>query len=326
MKEFHFIESRRLDWAAWDHWLSRAAVSALADDAEAMTAAELPARFRRLCQDLALAQDRRYSESLVNELRERTLLAYQRLYGARRSRLGWLDFLLRELPVLVRAERRVVLAAALLFFGPFFLSLIAIQMFPDLAHLLMSEESISDMREMYSPTNGHLGRPRAADDEVMMLGYYIANNVKIDFQCFAGGLAFTLGSIFFLIFNGLFIGAVAGDMTQIGYIPTFWGFVSGHSGPELLGIVLSGASGLKLGAALVAPGRSSRAAALRRVAPVAARLLYGAAVLTFSAAFVEAFWSPRPDVAVPVKYAVGIGVWIVLVGFLCLAGRGRHAA
>ena len=32
-----------------------------------------------------------------------------------------------------------------------------------------------------------------------------------------------LGSLFFLLFNGLVIGAVAGHLTQIGYIGTFWG-------------------------------------------------------------------------------------------------------
>ena len=89
-----------------------------------------------------------------------------------------------------------------------------------------------------------------------MLAFYIYNNVRIDFQCFAGGLLFGVGSIFFLVYNGLHIGAVAGHLTRVGYGETFWGFVAGHSSFELLGAVLAGAAGLRIGYALVAPGRA----------------------------------------------------------------------
>jgi uncharacterized membrane protein SpoIIM required for sporulation len=45
-----------------------------------------------------------------------------------------------------------------------------------------------------------------------------------------------LGSAFFLIFNGLMIGAVAGHLTRIGFGQTFWSFVIGHGAFELTAI------------------------------------------------------------------------------------------
>ena len=50
-------------------------------------------------------------------------------------------------------------------------------------------------------------------------------------------------------------------------------------------------------------------------------MMYGAAILFFAAAFVEAFWSPSTAVPVGVKYAAGIAGWLLVVGYLLFAGR-----
>jgi hypothetical protein len=45
----------------------------------------------------------------------------------------------------------------------------------------------------------------------------------------------------------------------------------------------------------------------------------------FIAAFIEAFWSPLTEVPPPVKYGVGIFLWLAVIAYLILAGRGRAA-
>jgi uncharacterized membrane protein SpoIIM required for sporulation len=276
---------------------------------------------------LSLARDREYSRPLQDDLHRRVLLAHQHVYGAQAKRgSDWVDFFLGAFPALVRREWQVVGVAACLFFVPFLAATALVQGTPDWVYLVVAPEQVGAIEAMYAPTAEHLGRPREATTEWMMWGFYVANNVRIDFQCFAGGLIFGLGSVFFLIYNGLVLGAVAGHLTQIGYIETFWGFVAGHSALELMGVTLSGAAGLMLGMALIAPGRRSRAAALRARGGTAARLLAGAAIMTFLAAFVEAFWSPNRAVPVAVKYGVGVAMWLLLTGYFLYAGRARDAA
>jgi hypothetical protein len=51
--------------------------------------------------------------------------------------------------------------------------------------------------------------------------------------------------------------------------------------------------------------------------------MYGAALMFFAAAFVEAFWSPITEVDFSVKIFVGITGWVLLLGYLAFAGRGR---
>ena len=283
---------------------------------------ELPRRYREICHHLALARDRHYSSTLVERLERLVLMGHQALYGARELSAGVGRFLGAGLPRLVREHSRYIWASALLFFVPLIACLIAIQYFPEFAYVIVSPEQMADAQQMYAPGNQRLGLQRDASSDFAMFGFYVANNVRIDFQCFAGGLLFGVGSIFFLLFNGLNIGTVAGHLTHVGYIETFWGFVAGHSAFELVGVVLSGAAGLMLGMAMIAPGRQTRFAAVKLRMPDIIGLVYGAALLTFLAAFIEAFWSASRVPPVQVKYAVGIGLWVLTLAYFMFVGRG----
>jgi uncharacterized membrane protein SpoIIM required for sporulation len=288
-------------------------------------AAEMPERYRRICHTLALAQDRQYSPELVDRLNRLALRGHHVLYQNRRRQSGRaLEFVLAGFPRLVRAEWRLVLAAGLLFFGPLGLLIAVLQVYPEFVHYLLAPEQIAQFHQMYDPGNKRLGM-READTSVAMFGFYIWNNVRIGFQTFAGGLAFGVGSLWFLAANGVIIGAVAGYLTQVGYSETFWSFVAGHSSPELLAIVLSGAAGLRLGMALIAPGGLSRKSALMAAAKPAVRLMYGAALMFMFAAFVEAFWSPLTELPFNVKVGVGLAGWALALAYFLLAGRSRAA-
>src|SRR5688572_14922274 len=283
----------------------------------------MPMRFRRLCQHLALAAERRYSADLVDRLNRLALRGHHALYvNRRRESQQVLGFIVAGFPRLVRQEWRLVAAAALLFFGPMLGLIAALQQFPDFAHYLLTPEQIASFHQMYDPANKRLGM-RESDTDVLMFGFYIWNNVRIGFQTFAGGMLAGVGSAWFLASNGVIIGAVAGYLTQAGYSETFWSFVAGHSSLELLAIVLSGAAGFKLGMAVIAPGNRSRKAALMAAARPAVRIMYGAAIMFFAAAFVEAFWSPLTEIPFNIKIGVGIAGWVVLFAYFLFAGRSR---
>jgi uncharacterized membrane protein SpoIIM required for sporulation len=158
-----------------------------------------------------------------------------------------------------------------------------------------------------------------------MFGYYIMHNIGIAFQTFASGLLFGLGSAFFLFFNGLMVGAVAGHLTHIGYGQTFWSFVVGHGAFELSAIALAGAAGLQLGWALIAPGRLPRSEALRLAARKSVLLICGVMLFLLIAAFIEAYWSSTVGVAPTTKYLVGAALWLLVAVYLLFAGRTRHA-
>ena len=318
MRQLQFETEHAREWDEFEKFLENPKKSPF-------DAAEMPARYRRVCQSLALAADRQYSPELVDRLNGLALRGHHALYrNRRRQSQQVLEFIVSGFPALVRAEWRLVLAAALLFFGPLLGLIAVLQAFPEFVHYLLAPEQIASFHKMYDPGNPRLGT-READSSLLMFGFYIWNNVRIGFQTFAGGMLFGVGSIWFLASNGVIIGAVAGYLTQIGFTRTFWSFVAGHSSLELLAIVLSGAAGLRLGLAVIAPGGLSRRAALVAAARPAVRLMYGAAVMFFAAAFVEAFWSPLTEIPYQIKIGAGIAGWTILIGYFLFAGRAYAA-
>ncbi|MBC3256385.1 stage II sporulation protein M [Pseudomonas paralactis] len=290
--------------------------------------ADFPHQYRRLCQHLALAQQRGYSSYLVDRLQQLALRGHQQLYR-HRSQLAAnvLAFLLADFPRLVREQWRFVLIAGLLFFGSLMGIALLVYLFPDLIYSIVSAQQVAEMQGMYDPAASRLGRAaeRAASEDWMMFGYYVMHNIGIAFQTFAAGLLFGLGSVFFLVFNGLMIGAVSGHLTDIGYGQTFWSFVIGHGAFELSAIALAGAAGLQLGWSLIAPGRLPRGEALRLAAHKSVRMLCGVMVFLLIAAFIEAYWSSTTHFEPWLKYLVGTALWLLVAVYLIFAGRARHA-
>jgi uncharacterized membrane protein SpoIIM required for sporulation len=286
---------------------------------------DFAANYRHLCQHLALAQERGYSSHLVEQLQQLVMRGHQQLYR-HRSHLGAsvIGFLLTGLPQLVRREWRSLLCASLLFYGSLLIMGGLVYLFPELVYSVVPPEQVHSMESMYAPEAHRLGRfgERNSGDDWVMFGYYIMNNIGIAFQTFASGLLFGLGSLFFLFFNGLMIGAVAGHLSQIGSGLTFWSFVIGHGAFELTAITVAGAAGLKLGWALIAPGRWPRSEALRLAAAQSVQLVAGAILLLLIAAFIEAYWSSMTYTSSSVKFAVGGGLWLLVGTYFTCAGRG----
>jgi uncharacterized membrane protein SpoIIM required for sporulation len=327
VKQTAFEARHGAEWEQFERWLdARGKFGRKPAKIDGLEEISVPQRYRQLCQQLALARDREYSPDLVDRLNSLVLRGHHVLYGARARRESsqGFAFILGEFPRQVRAERALFTAAALLFFGPFLALIAALQWYPDFIYYVLDPATVSNYQEMYNPSARKLGQ-RESDTNVAMFGFYIWNNVKVGIQTFATGLAFGIGSVFYLLANGVIIGAVAGYLTQIGYGVPFWSFVSGHSAMELTAIVISGAAGLRLGGAAIAPGRLSRKAALVAAAKPAMRLMMGAALMFIVAAFIEAFWSPLNAFPSALKYAVGVAMWVVVIAWLALGGRARAA-
>ncbi|MCC6533739.1 MAG: stage II sporulation protein M [Burkholderiales bacterium] len=312
-------------WLEFEQWLDAMTASRTKRSAAAPALAEAAVahRYRCLCQHLALARERRYSPGLVARLNGLVIRGHQFLYGAHLDTgPALVRFFARDLARAVRTQWRPIAWACALFFGPLIVVAMAMQQYPDLVHMLMPAEQIAAYEQMYDPAQRRAGE-RGAQVDSYMLGHYIWNNVRIGFQTFAGGMLFGIGTVFFLTVNGVLIGASAGHLIEIGFARTFFGFVSGHSALELGGIVLMGAAGLMLGGALIAPGRLTRASALRLRAKAAVPLVYGAGAMLTAAAFVEAFWSPLGVVPAPIKYAAGAVLWTLVLLYFIFAGRTR---
>lgn len=289
---------------------------------------DFPELYREMCQHLSLAQSRRYSPYLIDHLSSLIDRAHQKFY--RQSHVhsesvfsAFLTFFIHQFPQTVRNESRWLWLSSAVFYLPLIFMIVLIQLWPEFVYSVMSPDQVAGMEGMYDPQADHIGRERGSDSDSQMFGFYIMNNTGIGFRTFATGLMFGVGSLITLMFNGLYIGAAAGHLTQIGYGSTFWPFVSGHSAMELTAIALSGAAGLKLGFSILIPGRKSRYQSLLDAAKIAVNIMAGAAVMFFMAAFIEAYWSSSQTIDSQIKYIVGIAMWLMVFSYFAFSGQEK---
>ena len=316
MKQEHFEQRRRERWRAFESQLE--GLGRGTDDGAAF-----PVAYRSLCTDLALARARGFTASLVDELNDLVVRGHEQLYGRRRSRPALVRFLAETFPRAVRARPAAVAAASLLFYGAGIASFALGLRDPELIYSVIAPSEVAGFEHMYDPAADHYGTPRGTVDDLQAFSFYVSNNIGVALRTFAWGLFAGVGSLVVLVLNGLIVGLLGAHLTLAAQAETFFSFVVTHAAFELTAIVLAGVCGLELGAAVLAPGRLSRSAALRRSAQRTVLLIYGVIALLLLAAMVEAFWSANVAVPPEVKFGIGAAAWVFVASWLGLGGRAR---
>ncbi|MDJ0621615.1 MAG: stage II sporulation protein M [Desulfocapsaceae bacterium] len=323
MNQNQFEEAYQEHWQEFGRLLDELESKDTAKKTSGISLTEFPARYRKICNHYSLSQARHYRPALVDKLHDLVLRGHLQLYR-KKTNIFWsiVHFIAVDFPRTLRKKAFFFWLSCLFFCVPGLIAGLAAHNDPVLIYTIMDEHQVADMESMYNPGNEKIGRSfeRTEEDDLTMFGFYILNNISIGFRTFSGGIVFGIGSIFFLFFNGVMLGGVAGHLSHPPFSTTFWQFVCGHGSFELTAIVICGAAGLLLGYSLLVPGRYRRRDALRMTAPVALKLVMGGALMLVVAAFIEAFWSSS-GFSANVKFSVAAVLWSMVALYLFLAGR-----
>jgi uncharacterized membrane protein SpoIIM required for sporulation len=323
--EAAFAAHRQRDWEELDTLTRHASMRGL-KSLGPETIAKLSPLYRDVCGDLARAQAARYSGPLIDYLQGLTAASHTILYGARgRNRsLGrgggrTLERAVSAFPRAVRKHWKAMTLAAILFFVPFVAGLSGALADPQFAFRVAPESMLRPLTEAYAKG---FDEGREAGEGALMAGFYVNNNVGIALRCFAMGIFGGLGSAFYLVQNGLSIGAILGYVASQGAGGNILTFIVGHGSLELGAIVIAGGAGLALGWSIVVPKEKTRLASLQAVARDVVVIVCGAAVMLFMAAAFEAFWSGSSIPSV-VKRSVGAVLFVLVTLYLVFVGRGQ---
>lgn len=282
----------------------------------------LAALYRRACEHLALARARAYPTYLLDRLERLTSDAHQAIYQHRSVGVGRIkQFFTVDFPRAVRQQAVYVWIATAAFVVPTVVIGWLVHARPELVLSVVDAQTAAGFEQMYSPNAESIGRARTADTDWAMFGFYIRNNITVSFQCFAGGLFAGLGSLFFLAFNGAYGGAIGGYLVERGLSSTFFSFVVTHGAFELTAIVLSGAAGLRIGHAVLAPKRQTRVQALVTACRESIVIVYGFTIMLLVAAAIEAFWSSARWLPLAIKYSVAAACWLAVLSYFTFQGR-----
>src|SRR5688572_25813956 len=164
MRQEQFVARHQREWQLFEHWLETRgnARRALAErNLGEIGDEDIPARYRRLCQQLALARRRGYSPVVTARLQALMQRGHNLLYRTPPPR--WqraVEFLLADFPRLVRSEAGCMWAALVLFAVPLATMFVLLQFYPELIHGLMSPQEVAELERMYDPASdsNKLGR------------------------------------------------------------------------------------------------------------------------------------------------------------------------
>jgi uncharacterized membrane protein SpoIIM required for sporulation len=284
---------------------------------------ELSVLYQRAAGHLAYAQAHFVDAQVIAALTRRVVGTYAVLYGVRRRTWRTIGrFFSETFPLTVWESRWYLLVSALALFVP---ALVA-GVWVDHSHAALNAVMPPAVREAY--VNHDFSSYYSSEPSAAFATQVYTNNVEVAAEAFAGGIAFGLGTLVALFFNGLNIG-FAGGLFYAAHRPgEFWGLVTPHGLLELTSVVLAGGAGLRLGWALVHPGDYPRSVALSRTGPQAVVLVLGTVLTLAVAGSIEGFVTGS---SLPTTVRVGIGVlvevtfltWVVLCS---RAARARRAA
>jgi uncharacterized membrane protein SpoIIM required for sporulation len=225
---------------------------------------------------------------LVEALEQRAGRARHLVYKAPTRRGAVLDFLRRDYWLAVRERPVPLLLAVALLVGSASIAGVWADRDPGAAAGLAPGE----YRAVTQP------RPHGSDlrlsrsERTGFAGEIFTNNIRVTLLVLAAGVAAGIGSALVMIFNGVQLGVVAGLAIGSGNGRVFFELVAAHGILELSCIVVACAAGLRLGWALVVPGRRSRGRAMQLEAHRTVAIVAGTAPWLVVAGLVEGFLTP----------------------------------
>jgi uncharacterized membrane protein SpoIIM required for sporulation len=340
MNKRKFVAKREIAWHRFEQLLDRLDRISLKRFSPAETA-EFSRLFRELCYDLSLIRSRDWGQGLVSYLNDLVSRGHNAFYSSPPGNLGHLvRFLAIGFPRLFRKNIGYFLTSAAIFFGTLGVSWAVVQHDPTLASRIVDPRELKAAEWMYGedgPLGNSTSSERRDSDEdwetadfgqqrAFMAGFYVQRNAGIALDCFGRGIVLGLGTVYTLIFNGIYLGAISGYLVAHGHSSRFLSFVISHGSFELVAIAVAGGAGLMLGTALIHPGQRTRLESLRIRGFEAIQIACGAAAMLMVAALIEAFWSPSPVIPNFVKYTGGALLWVVVIVYLSTAGRWEREA
>lgn len=311
MKEDHFIEKHRAQWALLETRATQIEKHGLqklgADNARGFLQG-----FRNASHDLAYARTH-YPESQVTHYLNSLIGRCQtHVYAVQKVSSSEIrHYLSQGYPALLRLYKwfiltafAVFMAGALTGFGLVFYSI-------DNAVYFLPPGLLETIKGNAMGT-GEWNYP-------LMSSIIMTNNIGIALKAFVLGITLGIGTLYILFFNGALLGALTAAVYTYGDPLKYWSLILPHGVLELTAIFIAGASGLILARGILLPGELARRHSIIQSAQQASSLIFGVAAMLTAAGIIEGFFTPLPlEPWVKLGFA---GVTAVLLGLYFQRGK-----
>src|SRR5271157_4431402 len=243
-----WILKRRPHWDRLASLLSQSDSSGLGQLSRAELQ-EMALLYRQVAADLSVLRQDSTARSYATHVNQLLARAHHIIYSGRKTNLLTLfRFLRDEYPAIFQRQIGYVLASLGVSLAWGGLGAVLTTARPEFMRHFVGPQMIATMERHQMWTHSIVGVAPMATSAIM------TNNLSVSFVTFAGGIAFGLGTFFYLYTNGMMLGVIAAACHQYGMSVALWSFVAPHGSLELPSIIIAGAAGFRLGHAMLFPG------------------------------------------------------------------------
>jgi uncharacterized membrane protein SpoIIM required for sporulation len=164
----------------------------------------------------------------------------------------------------------------------------------------------------------------SAHPDAAFAGQVWTHNATLAAATIATGIS-GIGPIYFLFTNAYSVGQAGAIVSQYGRADHFWLYIAPHGQLELYSIFVSGAAGLMLFWAWVAPGRRTRAQALVEEGRAMFTIVVGLIISLAMSGTIEGFVT-RQAWPWPIKIGIGTLALLVFLAYQWVVGRRAFRA
>lgn len=314
MKEVVFIRRNIEKWRQMEQ---------IAEHSGSTTPDVLADAYLDATSDLAFAQSHYPESRITMYLNGLASALHNEIYANKREKWSRiLTFWTREVPQTMWEERRQLLVSFLVFAIAVIIGAVSQLHDSEFSRLILGNQYVDMTLE-----NIANGEPMAVynggNETDMFLGITI-NNVYVSFVLFVMGLFTSIASGWYLMQNGIMLGAFQTFFYQHGLLGTSMLAVWLHGTLEISAIIVAGAAGITMGNGWLFPGTYSRLASFRRSARRALKIIVGTVPVFVIAAFIEGFFTRHTEWPDAVRLAVILLSLLFVVGYYIYLPYKHH--
>jgi uncharacterized membrane protein SpoIIM required for sporulation len=284
MRETRFIEQNQEKWREYEQLLR--------DDVK--DSEKLGELFVQVTEDFSYARTfypNRMVRMFLNGMAQRI---FHKIHRNRRSSMGrFIRFWTHDVPQMVFEARFSFYTAFGIFMLAFSIGAISTQLDPEFPRLILGDAYVDMTLE-----NIEKGDPMAVYKDRGAFGMSIGiatNNLFVALLTYTFGAIWGLGTLFFLLFNGVMVGAFQWFFVQKGVGIESFLTIWIHGALEISAIVIAAAAGFEMARGLLFPRTLTRVQAFRISANRGLKIFISITPVLLLAAFFEGFLTRHTD-------------------------------
>lgn len=270
---------------------------------------EIAERFIKITDDLAYAKTFYPKSKTTAYLNGLASKLHQSIYKNKSEKSNrFITYWKYELPLLFKTYQRQLLYSFMFFVIFCLMGILSAKYDPNFLKLILGPEYVAMTNENIA--KGDPFGVYKSQNEFTMFFEIGANNIFVSFVMFVSGIFFSVGSVIYMLQNGLMLGSFEYYFFSKGLGAQSILVIWIHGTIEISSLIIAGAAGLVLGNSFLFPKTYTRLASLKKGAKDGIKIVLGLVPLFITADFFESF----------VTRHTGMPVWLsiaILASSLC---------